>query len=149
MRAVLLVAAPLAGLLFATACSEEAPTPAAGAASAEAEAEAVELPTVTVDELAARLEARSARAVDANGDATRARQGVIPGAALLSHYKKYALDELPPDRAGALVFYCANEECSASHRAAERAIAAGYRDVAVLSAGIAGWRKAGKPTATP
>jgi rhodanese-related sulfurtransferase len=52
--------------------------------------------------------------------------------------------ELPADKARALVFYCANEQCGASHTAAEKARLAGYRDVRVLPAGIFGWIDAGK-----
>jgi rhodanese-related sulfurtransferase len=37
----------------------------------------------------------------------------------------------------------------ASHEAARRAVAAGYTDVSVMSDGIAGWRKAGKPAEMP
>lgn len=63
------------------------------------------------DELAAMLKdtAHPVHLFDANGDAFRKRYGVIPGAAMLSHFKKYALSELPADKAAALVFYCANE----------------------------------------
>jgi rhodanese-related sulfurtransferase len=37
----------------------------------------------------------------------------------------------------------------ASHEAARRAVAAGYTDVSVMSAGITGWRTAGKPVQAP
>jgi len=37
----------------------------------------------------------------------------------------------------------------ASHAAARRAVEAGYKDVAVMTEGIAGWNEAGKPTAKP
>ena len=48
-----------------------------------------------------------------------------------------------------VVFYCANEQCGASHKAAARAVLAGWSDVAVMPAGIAGWKNAGKPTDQP
>jgi rhodanese-related sulfurtransferase len=35
----------------------------------------------------------------------------------------------------------------ASHAAAERAVEAGYTNVAVLKVGFKGWKEAGKPTA--
>ena len=48
--------------------------------------------------------------VDANGPDFRAREGVIPGAVLLSSYGSYDVAaELPPRRDARLVFYCANE----------------------------------------
>ena len=47
--------------------------------------------------------------LDANGPDFRAREGVIPGAVLLSSYSKYdAGKELPPGKDQRLVFYCAD-----------------------------------------
>jgi rhodanese-related sulfurtransferase len=120
---------------------------AAGCATREAAPEAA-MAEVGVDELAALVASGQCRAVDANGETTRKRMGVIPGATLLTDYEAYALSELPADHATKLVFYCSNEHCGASHVAAGKARAAGYRDVAVLPAGIAGWRGAGKPVAS-
>jgi rhodanese-related sulfurtransferase len=119
------------------------PPPAAQAA------QAAPIPTISVDELEARLARGDCRAVDANGDATRRRLGVIPGAVLLSDYETFIPPrELPADRSAGLVFYCANEHCGASEEAAARAITAGYTDVRVLPAGILGWKQAGKQTAS-
>lgn len=118
------------------ACSKDKAKPAAKA----------EPSTVSVDELAKQLDAKAARPVDANGDKTRKDIGFIPGAVLLTDYETYAATELPADKAQPLVFYCANEQCSASHEAAKRAIALGHADVKVLPAGIMGWAKAGQRT---
>lgn len=82
--------------------------------------------------------------VDANNDGTRKDAGVIASAILLTSYNQYALTELPVDKSTTLVFYCYNSYCQASHAAAERAIGAGYQDVRVMKAGIAGWNKANK-----
>lgn len=140
MRTLLVLAAAAALLL---ACSkradDEAPAPSTRAAR--------EVPAISIDELAARLAKGDCRAVDANGDPTRRRFGVIPGAVLLSDSETFLPHELPADKAKGLVFYCANEHCGASGEAAERAITAGYIDVKVFRAGIAGWAKAGKQTA--
>ena len=47
--------------------------------------------------------------VDANGADFRAREGIIPGAVLLSNYKTYDVEkELPPRKDARLVFYCAD-----------------------------------------
>ncbi len=100
--------------------------------------------TVTVAELDGLLAAGACTPVDANGPTTRKNKGVIPGAIRLTDYETFAARELPDDKARPLVFYCANEQCGASHTAAEKAIIAGHRDVRVLSAGIAGWAAAGK-----
>ncbi len=106
------------------------------------------LRTVTVDELAALRTVGTAVIVDANGADTRQKYGVIPGAVLLPHYADYDVaTKLPPDRSEKLVFYCANERCMASHKAAQRAAEAGYSDESILPAGIMGWTRAGQPTA--
>jgi rhodanese-related sulfurtransferase len=82
--------------------------------------------------------------VDANGEQTRAKHGVIEGALLLTSSTEFALTELP-SKDKKLVFYCANEHCSASTMAAKKAKAAGYYNVAVLTEGIMGWKTAGLP----
>lgn len=105
---------------------------------------------VTVDELAQLLDQGAAIPVDANNERTREEHGVIPNARLLTSSSDYDVDaELPSDRDAKLVFYCANEHCSASDGAAGRALSAGYTDVSVLRAGIVGWAQAGQPTERP
>jgi rhodanese-related sulfurtransferase len=87
---------------------------------------------------------------DANGWGLRSTAGVIPGAHLLSSDDKYDVaKELPANKSAKLVFYCADLQCTASHEAARRAIAAGYTDVSVMSDGIQGWKQAGKPVDYP
>jgi rhodanese-related sulfurtransferase len=129
------------GLLVSagSACSRRADAPE------QRPAATVAVAPVSVDELDHLLASHQCVAVDANGDSTRRRMGVIPGAVLLRDTG--AVDQLPADKATGLVFYCTNSACGASHEAAEMAIAAGYRHVRVMPDGIAGWVKAGKPTA--
>lgn len=103
----------------------------------------------TVSQVATWTKEKQATPVDVNGQQTRASQGVIPGAVLLTSSSQYDLKELPAARDTKLVFYCVNERCSASHAAAQRAMRAGYTNVAVLPEGIAGWKQAGQPTAKP
>jgi len=100
------------------------------------------LSEVTVDQLDQLLASHKATAVDANGDSTRKRMGVVPGAILLSDSD--STKGLPADKASALVFYCGNTACMASHNAAEKAMTAGYTNVKIMPAGIAGWVQAGK-----
>ena len=126
--------ASLLGLAAVAACSKQSSQPAAAASAVS---------TISVGELDARLAAGGCQAVDANGDATRQRMGVIPGAVLLTDSESFQLAELPADKSKPLVFYCANTYCGASHQAADKAILAGYTNVAVLPDGIAGWVKAG------
>lgn len=131
----------------AAACGKEASRPPA-MSEAERAAAAAKVGTVGVDELAALLARGAAIPVDANRATVRDREGVIPGARLLSDARVYDLRELPDDRAATLVFYCVNEQCTASHLAAERAVASGWQDVRVLPAGIAGWKGAGQATSS-
>jgi rhodanese-related sulfurtransferase len=99
---------------------------------------------VSVKEVQQYVQAKAANVaiLDANNPTARKSAGVLPGAVLLSSYNQYALSELPTDKNTTLVFYCFNSYCQASHVAAERAIAAGYKDARVMKAGIAGWNKA-------
>lgn len=144
-----------ATLLAATALTAAACKKDVGSATKESSVDQADaIAEVSVDELDRQLAASAAQAVDANGNITRQRVGTIPGAVLLSDYEAFAISELPADKAKPLVFYCANEHCGASHEAAKRARFAGYQDVKVLPAGIAGWAKAGKavvkqPSAQP
>src|SRR5580704_1563931 len=78
---------------------------------------------IKADELAAKLKDKTAKVAlfDANQAATREKEGIIPGAKLLSSFKDYDLKELPADKSTSLVFYCANTQCMASHAAAAKA----------------------------
>ena len=85
--------------------------------------------------------------LDANNTGTRKEYGTVPGAKLLPSYSKYNVaQELPQDKDAKLVFFCANEQCSASHKAAEKAMSSGYKNVYVMTDGIMGWKKNGFPT---
>lgn len=103
----------------------------------------------TIAEVASWTKEKKATPVDANGAETRTKQGVIPGAVLLTSSSQYDLKELPANKDAKLVFYCASQKCSASEAAAKRAIENGYTNVAVLPEGISGWKQAGQPTAKP
>ncbi|MCA9678206.1 MAG: rhodanese-like domain-containing protein [Kofleriaceae bacterium] len=143
-----------AGLALAGACSKDQPAAGGSAKAVAAEqaaaeqAAAAKVGEVSVDQLDQLIAKGECQAIDANNASTRARAGVIPGATLLTSYSDYDLSVLPTDKGKKLVFYCANEMCGASHAAAERAVIAGYTDVGVMPAGIAGWAKAGKPVRT-
>lgn len=83
---------------------------------------------------------------DANNAGTRDEHGVIAGATLLDSYREYDLALLPKDKASDVVFYCGSTMCTASDKAAVRAIDAGYSNVSVMREGIKGWKAAGKAT---
>jgi rhodanese-related sulfurtransferase len=154
----LLVAASLAAPAAALACEGEkhangeacACDHAKKEAKAEAKAAAKSsLKEVTITQVASLQKEQKVTVLDANGEDFRKQNGIIPGAILLTHFKKYdAAKELPAAKDARLVFYCANTQCTASHAAARKAVEAGYTDVSVLPDGLLGWKKAGQPTAT-
>ncbi len=64
---------------------------------------------VDVDTAAGWLDAKSAKAIDANTEDFRARNGVVPGAVLLTNYLDWEPPEvLGPDKKQRLVFYCSS-----------------------------------------
>lgn len=105
--------------------------------------------TATVAEVAKLHESKAAAIFDANTPEWRTKEGIIPGAKLLSSAVSYDVaKELPAQKDAKLVFYCAGQKCMASHQAAERAIGAGYTDVTVMPDGIKGWKAAGQKVET-
>jgi rhodanese-related sulfurtransferase len=50
-------------------------------------------------------------------------------------------DRLPQDKSKLLVFYCGGFKCKLSHKSAAKAIAMGYTNVKVFSAGYPAWKK--------
>lgn len=56
--------------------------------------------------------------------------------------------KLPNDKSRKLVFYCLGVKCVASWRAAEKALALGYKNVYAFRDGLPGWVSAGYPTVT-
>ena len=102
MRFLLAAALSLAATAACTKSDPKAePAPAAGASAEE------QLPSMTVAELDQALTAKQAVPVDCNGDKTRKKMGVIPGAVLVTDDEKFAASELPADKSTKLVFYCA------------------------------------------
>src|SRR5262245_25348483 len=78
---------------LALGACHSAPKDSAGAAPAAAAQAAVkELSVATVASL---VQTKAATIVDANNAETREKQGVVPGALLLSSSHDYALSELP------------------------------------------------------
>ncbi len=57
-------------------------------------------------------------------------------------------EDLPADKNRELVFYCLGVKCTASWRAAEKAVKLGYANVYAFRAGLPAWVEAGYPTTT-
>jgi rhodanese-related sulfurtransferase len=117
--------------------------------SAQAATERSAIRELSVEQVAELLQSGKAVLVDANGKEVRQKWGVIPGATLLTSSTQYAASELPAQKDTMLVFYCANTRCTASDSAAKVAKERGYDHVAVLRAGIMGWKEAGQKTSSP
>ncbi len=65
----------------------------------------MDIPELTVDQVAARLGDPRFHVFDNNG-AARFKRSHVPGAKHVNPYH-YEASELPPDQAATLVFYCA------------------------------------------
>ena len=68
----------------------------------------VTFPKMTPDEVEQALASKSVTPVDCNGDRTRKKLGVVPGAIAVTDEETYAASELPADKTTHLVFYCAD-----------------------------------------
>jgi hypothetical protein len=68
-----------------------------------------QFPTMTPDEVEAQLASKGVTPVDCNGEGTRKKMGILPGAILITDEEQYGPSELPPDKATKLVFYCSKE----------------------------------------
>lgn len=102
-----------------------------------------ELPDVTPAELEEMMKSdTTVKVFDANGEATRTEIGTVPNAVLLASTENYEESVLPTDKSTKLVFYCGGPSCMAAPRAAARAVNLGHEDVAVMRAGINGWKEA-------
>jgi rhodanese-related sulfurtransferase len=106
------------------------------------EAVPAEVGTLTVAQVASRLDA-GVLLYDAN-PRTMYQHGHLPGARWVP-FDQVTRGLLPPDVTTPLIFYCANELCTASPQAARMAAALGYRDVSLMPAGYFGWKAAGLP----
>lgn len=130
----------------APAIAEVAAEVTAEVAAEAKEAKADALAETAMDDVEAKLASGDCHVFDANSESTRTAQGVIEGAVLLDSYREYDLASLPTAKDAQVVFYCGSTLCTASDKAANRALEAGYSDVSVMREGIKGWKKAGKKT---
>jgi rhodanese-related sulfurtransferase len=102
------------------------------------------LKTVSPRELHELVRSKAVTPVDVN-PRRRWLAARVPGALNLDP-ASYRDADLPADRDSPLVFYCSAHLCIKAPLAARRAIGMGYRNVRVMSAGIAGWLGADLPT---
>jgi rhodanese-related sulfurtransferase len=115
----------------------------AGEASA-ANATPAPLKKLSISEVSALIGGQEKLHLFDSNPVERYNAGHLPGAVWL-RYDAVEVGNLPPDKEARLVFYCANELCTASHTAARSALGFGYTNVFIMPAGITGWEKAGMP----
>jgi hypothetical protein len=65
-----------------------------------------DLTEMSVDEVAAGLEAKTLTVVDCNSEKTRKKAGILPGAILIDDEETFPASALPADKTTKLVFYC-------------------------------------------
>lgn len=137
---------PVVLALAALGCGSGSSGSSGNAATAE---EVEHFARISVEDVAAGMAAPDRRLAvfDAN-DRETFDERHVPGATWVD-YDGVTREQLPTDTSTPLVFYCYNEACSASHVAAESAIAMGFSSVSVMGAGITGWVAAGQPVEGP
>lgn len=143
-----LLALSLVSVLAACGSSSSGSTETAQATEPSTGSEAPRFAQISVSDVAARIAAPDANIAvfDANHRETFVEHHV-PGATWV-HYDEVTAETLPADHATSLVFYCANEQCEASHVAANSAVDLGFSDVSVMGAGIQGWIASGQAVET-
>jgi hypothetical protein len=95
-----LVLGAVLALASISGCAKDKTEPAAKAEE--------NFPSMTVAEVDQAITAKQATAVDCNGERTRKKMGVLPGAVVVTDEETYAASELPADKTTKLVFYCAD-----------------------------------------
>ncbi|GAB6909415.1 rhodanese-like domain-containing protein [Desulfosarcina cetonica] len=72
-------------------------------------------------------------------------EGHIPGSVNIPFHLLATTDQLPADKAVAIVTYCLGPKCVFYKQSAERLAELGYTNVMTFKAGLPGWIKAGYP----
>ena len=115
------------------------------AALVSASAYAGEFADISIQDVKATADAKSAVIIDVNGPGSY-KAGHVPGALSWAEIKSDLASKLPADKSTPIIAYCGNPKCGAYAAAAKAAKKLGYTNVKHMSAGIAGWKKANMPT---
>ena len=100
-------------------------------------------PDISVHDLQKAISLKKVTIIDVNGPRSFAN-GHIPGAIEFSTQRKDLKNLLPKKKDTLVVAYCGGPSCRAYLKGANAAAKLGYTNVRHLSAGISGWKKAGK-----
>ena len=98
--------------------------------------------SVSIEYVEKEMEENKMVLIDSRPKKAKFDKGHIPGSISLPDSDFEALKgKLPKDMNNLLVFYCEGFDCKLSHKSAEKAIAIGYTQVKVYSAGYPDWKK--------
>ena len=109
--------------------------------------QAGEYPDVTITDLEKAIKAGKVVVIDVNGAKSFTKRGHIPSAVSFSSKDALAKQLSKVGKDTLVVAYCGGPTCNAYKRGASAAAELGFKNVKHLSAGIAGWLKAGKKLA--
>ncbi len=100
-----------------------------------------EFPDISITDLKAAIDAKTATIIDVNGSASW-KNGHVPGAMDFETASAELAKKLPADKGALVVAYCGGPGCNAYTAGAKAAKALGYTNVKHLAAGISGWVEA-------
>ncbi len=99
-------------------------------------------PEVSLDYIEKEMEKNRMVLVDSRPKKAKYDKGHIPSSVSIPDTKFDNLKgKLPLDKGNLLVFYCGGFKCKLSHKSAAKAMAEGYTNVKVFSAGYPAWKK--------
>ena len=104
---------------------------------------AAEYPDISISDLKTAIAEKKVTVIDVNGSDSYA-EGRVPTAIDFAAKGGELEKVLPADKDALIVAYCGGPSCSAYKKAANKAKELGYTNVKHLSAGKAGWKKAGE-----
>lgn len=102
-----------------------------------------EFADISIKEVKALAESKTATIIDVNGTESY-EKGHVPGALNYEAVKDKLASALPVDKDALIIAYCGSPKCKAYKEAAEAAAKLGYKNVKHMSAGIKGWKEAGE-----
>ena len=117
------------------------------AAFVSASVYAGEFANISMKDVKAAADAKSAVIIDANSSGSY-KAGHVPGALSWSSIKSDLASKLPADKNALIIAYCGNPHCPAYAQAAVAAKKLGYTNIKHMAAGIEGWNEAKLPTET-
>ena len=105
-----------------------------------------EFADISMKDVKAAADSKSAVIIDANGPGSYTTKGHVPTALDFNAIKDNLAASLPKDKNALVIAYCGNPGCGAYLRAAKAAQKLGYTNIKHMADGIDGWKAAKMPT---